>query len=164
MGPLTEEIFIQRTWEIIKQYRENKSKLSSDYYDVTLFINCLLGLVIMPRNHLKKITFGGPDDRELNPDIKGTVLSTKNDIGNSFDLKLTEYIIGLRNGIAHQNLSNTSLFSVDADNNISSIKITGTTCDYKHTIEYKFKMDDVELLEKVINEILSFIYPGIFNP
>jgi len=94
MGPLTEEIFIQRTLEIIKQYKDNKNNYKNEYYDFTLFVNCLLGLVIMPRNNLDYSMIGNINDRELNKDIKGTVLSNIDIKGNPFDLKLIEYIIG----------------------------------------------------------------------
>jgi len=164
MGPLTEEIFIQRTLDIIKQYKVNMSNNNDEYYDVTLLFNCLLGLIVMPRNHLDEKKIDSQFDRDLNQDIKGTVLSANDKNGNPFDLKLIEYSIGLRNGIAHQDLSVQSLFSIDNDNNISSIKITGKTKGKKHIIEYQFNVNNGELLEKVINEILNFIYPGIFNP
>lgn len=162
MGPLTEEVFIQRTLDIIKQYREAKGQSKEEYYDVTLLFNCLLGLVIMPNEHFQSSMTGKGGDRELSKDMKKTVTAT-DEKGNQLDIKLIEYIIGLRNGMAHKRLDNKSFFSTNDSNSISLIKIEGTTSSKKHNIEYQFRVDEENQLEKVIKEILDFIYPGKFN-
>jgi len=164
MGPLTEKIFIQRIRDIIKQYKDNKSNYENEYYDVTLLFNCLLGLIVMPTNPIVNKTIGNLIDRDLNQDIKSTVLSANDIKGETINIKLKEYINGLRNGIAHQELDVQSLFSTDENNNITSINITGLTNGRNNIIKYQFNVNNGELLEKVINEILSFLYPAVFNP
>jgi len=42
------ELFIKRTKDIIKQYLEKCSTDSDSFYDITLSINCLYGLLMMP--------------------------------------------------------------------------------------------------------------------
>jgi len=48
-SPKTEDEFIQRTLRIIEQYKERECYLGDQYYDVTLLLNCLLGLIVVPR-------------------------------------------------------------------------------------------------------------------
>lgn len=47
--------FINRTKEIVKQYDslvvKNREMRKEEKYDVTLFINCLVGLLILPEQH-----------------------------------------------------------------------------------------------------------------
>ena len=89
--------FIERTLNLIYQY-ENilKRYKSKEQYNYTLLINCLLGLIIMPKE--KTISFI-PKER-LTTDFKNKMGLFKSNV-NTEITNLKEMITALRNSIAH---------------------------------------------------------------
>jgi hypothetical protein len=162
MGPLTEKVFIERTKEIIKQYKAFEDK-KEDYYDVTLLINCLLGLIFIPR---QKISFNINKFKNPVPDaIKDTLVSIKDKSGNDTTILFNEYIIGLRNALAHMAIGDeqSTPFVTNVEKTVTKFIITGILHENqpdKKVITYKFDVtEENNKLGVVIDEVLNFIYP-----
>jgi len=104
--------FVERTLKLISQYESILNKFEfSEQYNYTLLLNCMLGLIVVPKEtNLSHI----PTDR-LTTGLKkdmGLVYSTiSEDIHTLRDL-----IIGLRHSISHFNIAVTS--DLDDEKNI----------------------------------------------
>lgn len=102
MGNYTEiEVeFIERTLELIDQYNANLDKYPFEkQFNHTLLLNCMLGLIIMPK---EKVVAYIPNER-LTSDYKAQIGLIESDINP--DIKtLQELIQRLRNSIAHFNI------------------------------------------------------------
>ena len=99
------ELFIKRTKEIMNQYLEKCSTDPDIFYDITLSINCLYGLLMMPaKKYYKKL----PDD-EVHSYLKQkgideTEISVTSKLINGNKPQLITFknmIFGIRNGLAH---------------------------------------------------------------
>jgi len=106
--------FIERTLELIAQYEVRLNDYDFDHqYNHTLIINCLLGLIVLPKERI--ISFL-PKHRLSDNKLKyemGITYSTFND--DITDLK--DLIIALRHTIAHFNIefiSNDDNFLIDS--------------------------------------------------
>lgn len=89
--------FIERTLEIISQYEALLHKFEFDkQYNHTLLINCLLGLIVFPKE--KAISYLPKEI--INNDLKKT-MGIENSIINSEMIDLKSLIISLRHSIAH---------------------------------------------------------------
>ena len=154
-SPKTEDEFTQHTLKIIEQYKERECYLGDQYFDVTLLLNCLLGLIVLPcASKLDSIT-----DCELPNNIKSTIIYAKDKNGNSITLKFNEYIIGLRNGVAHFGERNSLKF-LNEKGKINAVEIIGTTNRKKkkhHEIKYKFNLANGNEIEDAVKEILKHI-------
>ena len=106
---MTSEMFIERTKELLKQYNsfyENGKISDENYFNITLLINCLYGLLMMPskKNYgiLKKDTRKA---NELEKSIPGlTITATSENYPNkniSNEITVEEFVRGLRNGLGH---------------------------------------------------------------
>jgi hypothetical protein len=124
-----------------------------------------LGLLVLPR---QKLSYSSAD-RDLPDVLKGTIASAEDKQGTPFQPKFVEYVIGLRNAVSHLSIDDASPFITNGQNTISYIKLSGETTPevngkkVKHCIEYKFNVIAENQLEKVINDILTFIYPCQFK-
>ena len=107
--------FIERTMELIEQYNHESEKYPFEkQYNHTLLLNCMLGLIVMPKE--KVITYV-PNDR-LTSEFKKGIGLTDSYIHD--DIKtLRELIQRLRNSIAHFNIN---VISEDNKNRIDLIE------------------------------------------
>ncbi|RCR71247.1 HEPN family nuclease [Larkinella punicea] len=121
--------FIERTLELISQYDEKMQSLDFEkQFNHTLLINCLLGIIVLPKE--KTISYL-PTDR-ITEDLKREM-----GIGNSTINKditdMRSLIVGLRHSISHFDIqfnSNDDDFLIDKivflDNKRSSNYIVAT--------------------------------------
>ena len=162
--------FINRTEKILEQYTtsvgpklqsENKE---SEYYDVTLFINCLYGLLMMPSKLYYDNLKEASKNKTANEFLKENKLSkviyfttTPNK-----EISLLEFIRSIRNGMAHWEDENKILgFDYEPKEEGSTIKkiiITGST-KKDHGIFTKVTMDiSSDDNRKKILAFLEWIY------
>jgi hypothetical protein len=95
-----EKDFIQRTKLILKQYdMTNFSKIEEEKYEITLCMNCLLGLVIIPQ----QVWFSQVPDVDLDKDwfIKNEQITRI--AGNK--KKVNEIVRHIRNSVSHGNVT-----------------------------------------------------------
>jgi len=99
--------FFNRTIDIVNQYGKNRMVYKEKYYDTTLFINCLFGMVIMPKanwyNKLSKVTIPKKSIQGVKI-LKGKAES---------EVNLKELLHCMRNGLGHwleKNSQNLSFF------------------------------------------------------
>jgi len=92
--------FVNRTLHLIGQYESVLHKFDFDeQYNYTLLVNCLLGLIVMPKE--KAVTFLPAEN------ITDQMKQSMGIVGSSFnpDIKdLKSLIIALRHSVAHSNL------------------------------------------------------------
>ena len=111
--------FIERTIRLIAQYTEMIKGLEfRDQLNYTLTINCLLGLVIMPKERV--ITFVPKE--KLTNQAKESMGLFESDIHESIS-DLQELIRNLRNSIAHFDIE---VISLCENNAIDIIEFKGT--------------------------------------
>jgi|JI10StandDraft_1071094.scaffolds.fasta_scaffold700842_2 hypothetical protein len=91
--------FIIRTRKILKQYDALFSNIEEkDYYNVTLFINCCIGLIIIPRQELNQEI----PTEIINEDKHG--ISTDSITLIKENVKQFNYVVShIRNSISHNN-------------------------------------------------------------
>ncbi len=102
MGNYTniETDFIERTIRLIDQYNELITDLNfDDQLNYTLTINCLLGLIVMPK---EKVISYIPNDVITNA-YKTDLGFNQSTIGSGIT-RFKEFIIQLRNSVAHFNI------------------------------------------------------------
>ena len=106
-----EKDFINRTYEIIQQY--NAFEISKEKkFETTLLINCLLGLIILPKEKLlQKIE---------NAKIADVIIFNKDVFVNEDIKSMRDLIFNLRHAIAHFDISATS--DNDRDINLLTFK------------------------------------------
>ena len=161
-SPSTPKEFIERTMAILVQYREREKYLGEQFYDVTLMLNCMMALVVLPREH----KLNNINDKVIPTTLKKTHLGSIDESGNAIEIGFKEYINGLRNGIVHWGQKNSLEFESE-ENKLSAITIVGTTSNshrekrksdryHKHT--YRFGLLDGNDLDSAIREILAFVY------
>ena len=92
--------FVKRTKSILEQYSEiDFSTITEESYEITLCMNCLMGLVVLPQ----QVWFSHVPNTDLNKDwfIKKTHISNI----NSGQYKINEIVKHIRNSVAHGNLT-----------------------------------------------------------
>jgi len=96
-----EKDFIERTIRLINQYNENVHKYEfAEQFNYTLTINCLLGLIVMPKERV--ITYV-PNDR-LTTQYKEEIGLPTSEIGEGIET-LRDLIYQLRHAVAHFNIN-----------------------------------------------------------
>ena len=107
-----EHDFIDRTMKLISQYESTLHKYPfEEQYNYTLLLNCLLGIIVLPK---ERIYTHIPNPR-INAELKIN-MGLKESIINPEFKKLRDFIHSLRNSIAHSNfeiVSHTDDFLVD---------------------------------------------------
>lgn len=107
-----EREFIERSILLLSQYKEMSKDIPfKDQFNYTLLINCLLGLIVMPKE--KSITFI-PNDRLTS--VKKLKMGLKSSYISPDIKRLRDLIIALRHSIAHfdiEVISNSEEFLVD---------------------------------------------------
>lgn len=109
--------FIDRTIKLISQYHKNLEQYEFDeQFNFTLTINCLLGLIVMPKERV--ISFI-PQTR-LSNDFRAEI-GISNSIFDSKILTLRDLVKALRNSVAHFDIK---VISEDDDNLINWIEFS----------------------------------------
>lgn len=107
-----EREFVERSILLLSQYKEMSKDIPfKDQFNYTLLINCLLGLIVMPKE--KSITFI-PNDRLTS--VKKLKMGLKSSYISPDIKRLRDLIIALRHSIAHfdiEVISNSEEFLVD---------------------------------------------------
>lgn len=89
--------FIERTMELISQYHETLDKYPFEkQFNHTLTINCLLGLIVMPKE--KVVTY--IPNKRLTNEIKKQIGLETSEIGEGIKT-LRDFIQRLRHSVAH---------------------------------------------------------------
>jgi hypothetical protein len=161
ISPSTPKEFIERTKAILTQYRARESYLGDQYFNVTLMLNCMMALVVLPREH----KINGISDKAIPSILEKTHLISVNESGTAIEIGFKKYIIGLRNGIVHWGQKESLEFESEEDK-IISIIIIGTSNwqgkrnrpDRYHKHTYRFGLLDGNDLDSAIREILAFVY------
>jgi hypothetical protein len=132
--------FVQRTLNLIAQYESILHNYEYEkQYNYTLLINCLLGLIILPKEKSLSYLPGDLLDEKMKTDM-----GIRNSIINSEFNTLRKLIIALRHSISHFNINVIS----DLDNEFAIDQII-------------FEIDDNNLKVQVANfradELLPFV-------
>jgi len=136
--PELEIDFIKRTMELIHQYYSELEKYPYEkQYNYTLILNCMLGLIVMPK---EKVISYVPNDR-LTSDFKKQIGLDSSVIDDDIK-KLQSLIQGLRNSIAHFNIN---VISEDEKKRIDWIEFIDSENDNKVIAKFR------------ANEILPFL-------
>ena len=111
--------FVDRTLRLINQYTAMIQELKyEEQFNYTLIMNCLLGLIVMPKERIVTFIPKVPIDQYF----KNKIGLEKTTIDGSItDLK--SLIVGLRHSIAHFDVE---VISEDDNNRIDYIKFNGT--------------------------------------
>lgn len=133
-----EKDFTQRTIRLIEQYSENVHQYEfAEQFNYTLTINCLLGLIVMPKERM--ITYV-PNDR-LTTKYKEEIGLLTSEIGEGIET-LRDLIFQLRHAVAHFNIN---VISESPENLID-------------WVEFVDQDDNNKLIAKLrANEILPFL-------
>ena len=108
--------FIERTIALITQYNSIVEQFPyKEQFNYTLIINCLLGLIVMPKERI--ITYI-PNYR-LTADLKKEIGLENSEINDTSSKTLRDLIQNLRNSIAHFDIE---VVSEDKDQSIDWIK------------------------------------------
>jgi len=148
-SPKTTSDLIRRTKRIIEQYDERESYLGTEFYDVTLLLNCLLGVVVLPREEELDMV----NDEPLPGELKDTVRNWNG------TLRFKKYIVGLRNAIVHFG-KNDSLDFATESGKITKIKLSGFV-DESKKIHFEFDLTHGNQLKVAVDEILTYLYPSL---
>jgi hypothetical protein len=133
-----ESEFIERTLSLIRQYYDLLDQFEyKRQFNYTLTINCLLGLIVMPKERV--ISFI-PNDR-LTSDFKNEI-GLENSIINEEIKTLRDLIKSLRHSIAHFDIE---VISENENNNIDWINFNDTQDEGKTVAQFRS------------NEILPFL-------
>lgn len=117
-----EQEFIERTIKLIDQYTRVCNDFPFDeQYNYTLTINCLLGLIVMPK---EKVISYVPTTR-LTKDFKTEIGLTHSEIWEGITT-MRELITSLRNSIAHFNIN---VISENDENLIDYIEFRNSDID-----------------------------------
>lgn len=156
--PKTVVEFVQRTRAVVGQYDQLESTLGADFYNVTLLLNCLLGLVVLPReNRLNAI-----QDGDIPESIRHTLANAVNNRNEKISVTFSDYIIGLRNAIVHWGQSQSLKFLQNDQGQIARVCLEGTISRNTRTLRYVFSLENGNELTNVIEAILDHVY-GINN-
>jgi hypothetical protein len=158
---LTVEEFSRRTGEILKQYSNLTNINHAEFYDVTLLVNCMYGLLSMPeQKHFDKLSDAHAlnylrKNEISNIDISVYNTGSPNQVEQPPEITFQELIKGLRNGLAHwgkpgDNNAHKDKDKYDGTDNVSYIKgnsrqveklcIKGTIKGFKKTVEVTFDL------------------------
>jgi len=92
--------FPKRTLKIIEQY-ERKLPKGRENYEVTLLVNCMLGLLVLPYQHLTDQIPNMAVDRLPEWSIESTLIRSWGRRNQQQAGTLRELVHRLRNGVAH---------------------------------------------------------------
>lgn len=138
--------FFKRTFKILDQY--NKLKYGEkEYYNVTLLINCLFGIVIMPKSHWhRKI-----NDNKFISNNDNIVVEIGGKKGTLENYNIGFIMNSLRNSLAHW--GDTRKGQNNGEENIQFISSTGNITE----IIFKNKQSQFKMHFKTIESLRSFL-------
>lgn len=152
VNPKSSREFIARTEEIIEQYLKLESSLHEKYYDVTLLTNCFTSIII----HLRDEKINKINDEDLTELLRSTIESSKNKATQRpITIKFREYVIALRNGLAHGKIS-----FENNDERISNLIVNGTSNHEEHEIKFNFDLTEEH---NKLREITSFLLQKFYH-
>lgn len=126
--------FIDRTIKLIAQYNSILHQFPfEEQYNYTLTINCLLGLIVMPKE--KVITF--IPTSKLTKAFKGELGLERSEIGAGIDT-LRDLIKALRHSVAHFDIN---VISEDDKNHIDWLEFKDT--ENEDILVAKFRADEI---------------------
>lgn len=164
-------LFVERTKQIIQQYLPQENDLGEKYYDVTLCVNCLCGLIMMPmKENYKKLS-----DRVEKRDAKAFlhsrgILDTEVSVHGymrgsgemNITLSLVEMVSAIRNGLSHwrdtgigNNNGESIVFHKNDQGVIEHMKITGLIGKYSKVIEVTIGMNGCKPILSLIDVIFG---------
>lgn len=168
------DLFIDRTIKIIEQYSEAFSTNPENRYDITLSINCLYGLLMMP---LKKY-FKNISEKEVKlylnenniDDNQIYVNAISKESNQNIDISFKEMLMGIRNGLAHWEENNADygntgklVFNINTSDIVENIIIEGEiTRKGTGRIIVSTKLNVHENYENAIKQLIKII--PIKNP
>ena len=92
--------FPKRTLKIIQQYEKLVPK-GSDNFEVTLLVNCMLGLLVLPHQHLNERIPDVAMDQLPDWNIQSAFIRSWGNQHQRQQYTLREFVHRLRNGVAH---------------------------------------------------------------
>jgi hypothetical protein len=149
--------FVERTKEIIKQYDNNLAiPEGKEKYEVTLFLNCMVGLLILPQQEwFNSLPTDFITKKDWGIDEKEIIVIKNWDL-NDEDKTVANIARHLRNSIAHYRF----IAFKDENGDIGDVKIT----DYKgkeekeeeKTFEAKISVESLrKFTEKLTNVLIE---------
>jgi hypothetical protein len=154
------DLFITRTKEIIKQYSDKFSSDPNTFYDITLGINCLYGLLMMPLKKYKLSEEEATSYLSKNMIDCSQIKVNAKTLNDNVDACITfkEMITGLRNGLAHweeksnkcDGRNNIEYITSDSSKDVMKIVIRGLIKGYKVRVEVIFIVDRINSITKLI--------------
>lgn len=144
--------FYDRTFSILDQYDENKENLGGNFYEVTLLINCLFGIIIMPRTYLfKKLK-----NKKFKKNISKIILTEFGEKKSLENYELEKLFGNLRNSLAHWGDSREDiehLIFEDENDKISGLKIINK---YRNN-SFEIYFEDIDSIREFLNELRKII-------
>jgi len=144
----TDKDFIDRTKKIITQYEsQNFEHLPFKKFEKTLFINCLIGLLIYPKEKWFKLI---PED----PINKPTWGISEQNITEMSEVKnLKDLVRHLRNSISHNH------FKIISNNNTDITNIEFEDYNYQgdRTLKAAFPINDFQVFIMRFNAVMDDI-------
>lgn len=109
--------FIQRTLRLIDQYYDQFGAYPfNEQFNYTLMINCLLGLIVMPKEKVIDLV---PNDL-LTPEFLASIGAPSTELGENVTT-LRRLIISLRNAVAHFDIN---VISINGENLIDFLEFS----------------------------------------
>ena len=142
--------FVYKTLRVIQQYEDCSKNFGLEKFEVTLKINCLIGLIITPQQYfnglrpVSTLLISECDEADWGISVFGIdygINSSRTDVFRNDVHRIAKHI---RNSIAHNNRFILKLYGGDE---ITHVHFT----DYKYsrsveedkTFEYEFRVDDL---------------------
>jgi hypothetical protein len=155
-GDFSYDVFRERTKKLLEQYKDiiqpNVSR--DELYDVTLIVNCLYGLLMVPTEKYKGLL---PNEdavqylreKHISEDkieVSSVLNCHKCDntcVDRSRPITFQNLITGIRNGLAHWDGSNNHdnvLYEKDGNGHVTNLVIKGLILDYTVTVTVTFHL------------------------
>lgn len=152
--------FVPYTKKLLEQYNHyivNNSEIcDTDKHEITLLVNCLFGLLMVPNKLYYESLNTSKTLDDLNNEFKQAITFETLENRTNRILSFKDVILSLRNGLGHwfENRNNDNNVQFEAaDNEINSLIIEGTSSRYKVKIRAKFDVHHPEELYKFLNKI-----------
>jgi hypothetical protein len=145
--PFTSSVFIERTLKLVEWYKKLADTIEkNDFYDVTLLVNCLYGLLMVA---LKKQYNNTTDTIDADTYLKQQGITKGIAITTTLSSKpsFREMLTGIRNGLAHWeevhgqwNGVHNIQYGFDDEGHVTALIIEGTIKDNSGTITVEFDL------------------------
>jgi hypothetical protein len=145
--PFSSDVFICRTLKLVEWYEKLADTIEkNDFYDVTLLVNCLYGLLMVA---LKKQYDNIPNTIDADTYLKQQGITKGITITTTLSAKplFRDMLTGIRNGLAHWeevhgqwNGANNVQYGVDSEGHVTALIIEGTIQDNSGTITVEFDL------------------------